>query len=191
MSKKKHRTHTLGELEPDTSRVGLSSPLVKISILFVVFMCTFHAALWILWPEWKNNFQIQDLIAGIVSYLLNNIGITNIAQGNEIFLNNAVLQITQECTAINIMILFTSFVLAYTSSNKSKLIAIFAGIPFIMTANILRIVSIAVLTKYTPKYSGLIHDYIWQTAFLFLVISVCYLWVEVVVNNEEAHTVFP
>jgi exosortase/archaeosortase family protein len=154
-------------------------------------MCSFHTALWLLCPEWKNHYQIQNLIAAITSLFLNNIGITNIAQGNEIYLNNAVLQVTQECTAVNIMILFASFILAYTSSKKAKLIAFTTGLPFIMISNILRIVTMGVLTKYTPQYAGTIHDYIWQTVFLFLVISMCYLWIEIVVNNEETLSISP
>lgn len=92
---------------------------------------------------------------------------------------------TPECTALSAMIVFVAFVLAYPSLVKSKGIAILAGIPFLILANTLRLFSLAWATELFPKYAELVHDYVWQVAFLILIAVMWLLWIEIVVRHEN------
>jgi exosortase/archaeosortase family protein len=166
------------------------SPLLRTSLLFVAFMGIFHAVLWLVIPEWNDNFQAQDLITNIVSSILNKLGVSSIAHGNQIVLTSNFLIVTQECTAVNVIILFTSFVLAYSSPLKAQLMGLIVGIPFISVVNIARIVATGMISEYFPKrYMELFHDYIWQTAFLFLVVTMWFVWIEMLVNREKTTAV--
>jgi exosortase/archaeosortase family protein len=80
-------------------------------------------------------------------------------------------------------------VLAYTSSIKSKLMALAAGIPFIFAVNIIRLVALGWVTTHIPQYARMFHDYLWQAGFLFLVIAMWLTWIELVVKLEETAVV--
>jgi len=83
-----------------------------------------------------------------------------------------------------VLILFVSFVLAYASSFRSKLLALVAGIPFIVVCNITRLVTLGLLTEYFPLKAHFFHDFVWQTVFVFLVVAMWLVWIELVVKRE-------
>jgi archaeosortase B (VPXXXP-CTERM-specific) len=178
-------------LQDDAGTCKRSVPaLLKTSLLFVAFMTLFHAGLWFALPEWKDNFQVQDFISRVVSMTLNTLGVASTAQGNQIILKTSFLIVTQECTGENVIILFTSFVLAYSSSTRSKLIGLVIGISSISVINIVRIVGIGLMSQFLScRYVNLFHDYIWQTAFLFLVVTMWFIWIEKVVKREKTAAV--
>ena len=100
-------------------------------------------------------------------------------------LTNCVWLVKTECTAITIMIIFASFVLVYQASMKAKGIGLLAGIPFIFAANIARLLIMAGIDKFTPAYSVYFHDYLWQAAFIIMVVFMWVVWAEKVVKRER------
>lgn len=166
------------------------SPVIRTALLFAAFMGVFHAILWLALPEWKGNLLVQNFITSLVSPMLTIFGVVNSVHGNQINLKSNLLIVTQECTAINVLILFTSFVLAYSSTMRAKLIGLIVGIPFIFVVNIARILALGLISEYFSHRSmELFHDYIWQMAFLFLVVTMWFVWIEMVVMREKTPAV--
>jgi archaeosortase B (VPXXXP-CTERM-specific) len=190
MARKKERNKGTEETGRNKVTESPVSSLIKVLLLFVAYMAAFHALYWLTLPEWKDNFQLQDHIAVVASFILTKLGISSSASGNGIFLREGgTLIITQECTGANVLILFVSFVLAYTATARAKLMAVLAGIPFIIAANFARIVATGLLAHHLPRYVQRVHDYVWQTFFLFLVIIMWYIWIEAVVKREDPSSV--
>ncbi len=127
--------------------------------------------------------------AHIVSSILNSTGIQNLVDGNIITLRNDTWNVTSECTAVNAVFLFISFILAYTSTIRSKGVGLITGVPLILTVNILRLVVLGWVTEYWPKQAKLFHDYVWETIFLFFIIALWFVWISLVVNREKTSTV--
>jgi archaeosortase B (VPXXXP-CTERM-specific) len=100
-------------------------------------------------------------------------------------LTNDVWQVKTECTAITIMIIFASFVIVYQTSLKAKSIGLLAGIPFIFAANIARLLVMAFIDKFTPASSAYFHEYLWQAAFILMVVFMWFVWAEMVVKRER------
>ncbi|MBJ6749132.1 archaeosortase/exosortase family protein [Geomonas anaerohicana] len=165
------------------------SPLITTSLLFAAFMLSLHAVLWLAVPVWKETDPLRAYTTKTVSFLLDKLNIANAVSGNTITLHNDIWSVTQECTAINVLILFVSFVLAYTSSIRAKLLAMLAGIPFIVISNLARLVTLGLLTEYFPRKAHFFHDFVWQTVFVFLVIAMWLIWIELVVKREDNHAV--
>ena len=124
-----------------------------------------------------------------VSSILNATGIQNLVDSNIITLRNDTWNVTSECTAVNAVFLFISFILAYSSTYKSKVIGLVSGIPLILIVNITRLVVLGWVTEYWPKQAKLFHDYVWETIFLFFIIALWFVWINMVVNREKAATV--
>jgi archaeosortase B (VPXXXP-CTERM-specific) len=181
---------TQGKIKRNGATKRSVSPLIKTSFLFAASMLILHTVLWLAVPVWKETDPLREYTTKTVAFLLGKLNIANAVSGNSIILPNDKWIVTQECTAVNVLILFVSFVLAYSSSLRAKLIALTAGIPFIFVSNLTRLVTLGVLTKYFPSKAHFFHDFVWQTVFVFLVIAMWLIWIELVVKRED-NPVFP
>jgi len=159
------------------------SSLVKTCVLFAVFLAALHAFTWLF--ALKGYIQWGSGTAHIVSSILNTMGIQNIVDHNIICLRNDTWNVTSECTAVNAVFLFIAFILAYSSKFKSKAIGLIAGIPLILIVNIVRLVVLGWVTEYWPKHAHLFHDYVWETIFLFFIILLWFVWINLVVSREK------
>ncbi len=152
-------------------------------------MAGLHVLLWLSVPVWKATDPMREFTTHTTSFLLNQFHIHNTVNGYSIMLKNDTWLVTQECTAVNVLILFTSFVLAYAASLKAKVMALATGIPFIIAANLARLVSLGFLTELFPRRAHFFHDFVWETIFVVLVIAMWLLWIRMVVMHEESHSV--
>ena len=169
-----------------SNRFGFS-PLVKTCVLFAVILMALHAFTWLF--ALKGYIKWGYGTAHIVSSILSATGIQNLVEGNIITLRNDTWNVTSECTAVNAVFLFISFILAYTSTYKSKAIGLACGIPLIIVVNITRLVVLGWVTEYWPKQAKLFHDYVWETIFLFFIIVLWFVWINKVVSNEKISSV--
>lgn len=160
-----------------------SSSLIKTCVLFAVILAALHAFTWLF--ALKGYIKWGYGTAHIVSSILNAMGIRNTVDYNIIYLRNDTWNVTSECTALNAVFLFISFIVAYPSRFNSKLFGIAAGIPLIIIVNILRLVVLGWVTEYWPQYSHLFHDYIWETIFVFFIVALWFIWISLVVNREK------
>ena len=151
-------------------------------VLFAVLVLIGNVPLWF-FPD--TIIPFQKFMAKIVGGLISASGLQAIQNGVYIILKNGQWIMTPECTALSAMIVFVAFVLVYPSSTKSKGIAVLAGIPFLIIANILRLFSLAWATELFAKYANLAHDYVWQVAFLILIAVMWLVWIEMVVKRES------
>ncbi len=119
------------------------------------------------------------------AWLIKTLGIEAQVLGNNILLSNKTLLINAECTAIYLMILFGVFVLVYPTKWLRKIIGLVGGILSIFTANILRLLLTAWIAEYKPQHFEYFHDYMWQVAFIILVVLLWLIWIEKVVGYER------
>lgn len=110
---------------------------------------------------------------------------------NVIRLANGVWVVDTECTAINLIIIFTSFVLVYPTTLKAKSMGVLCGIPFIFVANVTRLLIMAWMDRLKPDYFIYLHDYFWQVVFLVLVAFMWLIWIDKVVNRAAPKLVSP
>jgi archaeosortase B (VPXXXP-CTERM-specific) len=173
--------------EKNTARAAQISscyPLLKICLIFFGVILAFNLVEWLaLKPSQIEPLQI--FTAKTTSGLINLSGIETRLQGTHVFFERVHWEIVAECTALQAMYVFLAFVIAYPSSLKSKAIGIFAGLPFLITMNILRLFVLAWANHFFPNYAELVHDYVWQIAFLFLLILMWLLWIDLVVKREK------
>ena len=151
-------------------------------VIFGLLVLVGNTPLWFL-PQAITPFQ--KFMVKIVGSLISASGLEVVQNGVYITLKNDQWVMTPECTALSAMIVFVAFVIVYPASMKSKGIAVAAGIPFIIIANILRLFTLAWATELFSKYAHLAHDYVWQVAFLILIAVMWLVWIEMVVKRES------
>lgn len=90
-------------------------------------------------------------------------------------INQHVLAIGEPCTALRSVLAFTALVIASPkkwSNKKSALLLL----PFIYEANILRIVTLALVGLITPSMLELVHIILWREGMLLLIIGLWIYW---------------
>ena len=163
------------------------SSLFKTCFIFSGVLLFLHGFTWLF--ALKGFIQWGSGTAKIVSSILNVTGVLNSCDHNIIHLRNDTWNVSSECTAVNAVFLFISFIVAYSSTFKSKVVGVVAGIPLILCTNILRLVVLGWVTEYWPKQAKFFHDYVWETIFLFFIIALWFIWVNLVVNREKTAAV--
>lgn len=87
--------------------------------------------------------------------------------------------IVEGCNSASIIILFTSFVLAFFGRPLATFMYIFAGSVIIYIANLLRIVILAVSIYEYPQYSGFMHSIFFPLAIYGTVFILWLIWVRI------------
>jgi archaeosortase B (VPXXXP-CTERM-specific) len=163
------------------------SSIIRTCTIFAFFLVALHTFTWLF--ALKGYIKWGYGTAKIVSSILNATGIRNTVDYNIIHLRNDTWNVTSECTAVNAVFLFVSFILAYTSSIKSKAFGLICGIPLIIAVNLVRLVALGWVTEYWPQQARMFHDYVWETIFLFFIVALWLMWINLVVNREKATAV--
>lgn len=88
--------------------------------------------------------------------------------------NTAVARIVEGCNGISVMILFVSFIVAFSSTLKKTALYIVAGLVVLHILNIVRIALLCLSFYYYPQYNDVVHD-IFFPLFIYGVVFV--LWI--------------
>ncbi|MET3025050.1 exosortase family protein XrtF [Flavobacterium sp. UW10123] len=140
--------------------------LIFISIFFLTYI-----VLTILYKFYLNSYQLQDLdaitmISGqnseqLLKFLNYDVIIQKSSQNpwQEIILKGRfIARITEGCNAVSVMILFVSFVSAFSGNLKKTSLFIILGLISIYILNIIRITLLIVLMYHFPRYTHFLHD---------------------------------
>lgn len=87
--------------------------------------------------------------------------------------------IVEGCNSASIIILFISFILAFFGRPVTTLMYLLAGSVIIYTANIIRIVILAVSIYEYPQYSGIMHSVFFPLAIYGTVFILWLIWVRI------------
>lgn len=88
-----------------------------------------------------------------------------------------VARIVEGCNAISVIILFISFVVAFSGKLQATLLFIFGGSLLIYVLNILRIAALSALIFYFPKQEPFLHGVLFPLYIYGVVFILWLLWV--------------
>lgn len=94
-----------------------------------------------------------------------------------IFNNNYVGRIIEGCNAISVIILFVSFIVAFSSTIKSTILYILGGSFLIYILNILRVGFIIMILDKYPEQEHLIHGVLFPLIIYGIVFLLWFLWI--------------
>jgi archaeosortase B (VPXXXP-CTERM-specific) len=170
--KKNQKGHNLRDLK-----------YLKMPLLFSVSVVSLNIAS--LYAAEKGYLYVLELVTAQTTTGLVHLFGVEAVRNKMIHLTHDSWIVNTECTAITIMIIFASFVTVYQTSLKAKGIGLLLGLPVIFIANIMRLLIMAFIDKFSPAYSNYFHDYLWQVAFIIMVIALWLVWIEKVVRRER------
>lgn len=150
----------------------------------LVFAARFFACL-LLWSVafWAFSLHeqlgpVQRLIAGASALTARGAGGSTVAQGYDLIVKDLVMTVNHECTGIFVVMLFTSFVLAYPASWRARLGGLAVGIPLFLAVNIFRLATLARIVEIYPGAFFYLHEYVWQGILTVIVLVGAIAWAE-------------
>ena len=91
---------------------------------------------------------------------------------------NYVMRIVEGCSSISIIILFLSFIIAFSGSFRNTVLFGIFGISLIYIVNILRIIALSDLYYKFPKYQSILHDLLFPAVIYGLTFVLWITWVK-------------
>ncbi|KQO34539.1 exosortase XrtF [Flavobacterium sp. Leaf82] len=160
---------------------------------FLIFISTFFAAyilLTIVYKFYLNTFQTND-VDGITAVVGKNVlQLMNVFNCDikifkslsdswlEVWYNKKyVIRIVEGCNAVSVIILFISFVLAFSGKLKTTILFIVFGILFIYILNVIRIALLAVLLFHIPEKQHILHGVLFPLVIYGAVFILWIIWV--------------
>ncbi len=87
------------------------------------------------------------------------------------------LRIIEGCNAVSVLILFVSFVIAFSGKFKTTLLFIISGVLLIYILNVIRIALLTILLFYFPEKEHILHGVLFPLIIYGLVFILWIIWV--------------
>lgn len=159
--------------------------LIFVSIFFLTYI-----VLTTLYKFYLNSYEAIDFddislfVGKNVEFLLRLFDYNVIIQKSsenawlEIIMNNMFLaRLIEGCNAVSVMILFVSFVAAFSGKLSKTLLFILFGIVTIYILNVLRIAWLIILLFYFPEKSNLLHEIVFPLIIYGYVFLLWIFWI--------------
>ena len=160
---------------------------------FLLFLATFflsYIVLTFLYQQYLNSFE-ENKVDGVTRLVSENTeqllrlfdGGSSIVESDsrpyvKLFFNQKyVARIVEGCNATSVIILFISFVIAFSGKLKTTLLFIFGGSLLIYILNVVRIAALSALIYYFPKQEPFLHRVLFPLYIYGVVFMLWLIWV--------------
>ncbi len=154
-------------------QIGYAGFIVKFILSFALLKFLFDA-------YWIKEFVLDPytkLTAIIASQLISHLGIENTIEGFTIIHNGSSVNISSECSAIEVFLVYFCAVISYPKSLREKLIGLSIGLPAIYAINMFRIIALFIVVSFASESFDLFHLWIGQAAVIAVTFGIWQLWV--------------
>ena len=127
----------------------------------------------VLRPVCAGNLQHT---ARVLGHVLDAFGFPVHVAGNIVAGGGVSFRIGLECTALSAMALFTCFVSSYKTQAHKKVLGLVMGIPALHLGNVVRLVSIFVVSQHDPRLFEVVHVYMGQVFTIIVIVLSCVVW---------------
>ena len=94
-------------------------------------------------------------------------------------------RVVEGCNAVSVMILFTAFIVAFSSTFKRTFLFIIAGIVVLHILNVIRVSLLCLGYYYYPEYKSLLHDIVFPIFIYGVVFLLWIVWVKKLSGNAK------
>ena len=145
--------------------------------LFLLQLAVFNA-LFIVWIVSSGPFErYLELNASVSAGILRLIGQSDVqSDGTLIHSSQSSLTIKQGCDGIQALAIYLAGVFAFPVPWRCKLPGILWGSVFLLTANLVRIITLHFAQVYRPDSFEMLHVDIWQPVFILLALVAWLFW---------------
>lgn len=160
----------------------------KAIIFFLLKFVGLYIVLNTVYALWTSSYEplpdpmtklVTDNSVSLISLKEKNVTVGEPVNPNVPVINNGttVIEVFEGCNGINVMIVFLSFVIAFTGSLKKTFWFIVVGLALIYIANLFRVSLLYFVSKYYHDSLYFFHKYLFTGLLYILVFVLWYFWV--------------
>lgn len=97
-----------------------------------------------------------------------------------------VVSVFEGCNSVNVMIVYLSFIIAFTGSGRSSMVAAIAGLIVVYLMNLIRVGLLFEVAYFYPQHLYFFHKYFFTGIIYAVVFVMWYFWIQRV-KRERAH----
>jgi exosortase/archaeosortase family protein len=159
-------------------------PILHFTLRFAGFSALFFALSLIPWVA-QGLQHLLNLDARLASSLLNGLGESSHASQNHVVAPSFAIAVNPECSAGDMMALFSATLLAIPVPWMRRIAGIAAGILFIALLNMLRIVTVFWTGVHHPTFFTTLHEELWPGLLVLALLLLILGWCRSVLPNAE------
>lgn len=125
------------------------------------------------------------VLADVSGIALEFLGIPVSLDGAVIGASGFLAVIAQQCTAIELLLVFSALALVCPVSLKARAWALLLGIPSLCLLNLVRVISLLLIGIGFPQHLDMAHLVIWQTIMVVAAFTMWLLWLRWAYNVEH------
>ncbi len=165
-------------------------PAIRFVLSFIACLIVLGSGYAYLSAEFdKNMLWFLEMTASISGWIISLFDSGVSYWGKSIAYEGFSVRIIDECTGLLEMVIYSSAVLAFSTSIRKKLIGLAFGVPLIYLFNIIRIVVLVVVGAMSRRLFDFLHLYFWQVTLIIIIASVWVGWLYLVVYREKKRPV--
>jgi exosortase family protein XrtF len=138
------------------------------------------------------TYMVSNQVATVLSLFHEHVSAVQIAGQPKVPIQLGLVRVVnvyEGCNSINVMIVFTAFVAAFTSSWRRTIVFWLMGIGIIYIMNIVRVTLLFEVAYYYPDHLYLFHKYLF-TGFIYAVVFyLWYVWIKRYRHGKRAASV--
>lgn len=141
------------------------------------------------YPDFMTHLvtiQSEDLLR-VLGYNVQMLPHPNEPSMKVILNGNYIARVIEGCNSISVIILFMSFIVAFSSRVKTTFFYILSGSVLIYTVNLLRIVLLSLLLYHYPEHQVIFHSVVFPGIIYGLVFSLWIFWVNRFSKLKNTH----
>ncbi len=155
----------------------MRSPLLRFTLIFFLSLLGFSVLS--VGTALQNHLHVAETaFAASATWMAQRAGSAATVHDNTISVNSLSLSINHECTGVFVLFVLVSFIAAYPSRLRAKVLGMLAGITLLSLINMIRIATLVRISEFYPNLFVYFHEYVWQGAFLMMVTLYAVTWVE-------------
>lgn len=124
-------------------------------------------------------------LASISGFALEILGNPVSLDGAVIAANGLIVVVAQQCTAIELILVFSAAALVCPVSLKARAFALLFGIPALCMLNLVRVISLVLIGIGFPQHLDTAHLVVWQTTMVVAAFAMWLLWLRWAYNVVE------
>jgi len=157
-----------------------------LTFLMVYFVLSFSYKLYLDFSDGSNYYpdyltyqvaQQTDMVLSALGYKTETLPHPNEASIQLIINNNYVARIIEGCNSLSVIVLFISFIVAFSGRPKTTIVYLFVGSLIVYCVNLLRIVILSIGLYLYPQHSGFLHSVIFPAIIYGMVFLLWMFWV--------------
>jgi exosortase family protein XrtF len=161
----------------------------KAIIFFLLKFIGLYVILNTVYALWISHYEplpdpLTEIVThhsvSLISLTENNVVVGEAVNDPNVPVNNngkTIIRVFEGCNGLNVMIVFVSFVVAFTGTFRKTLWFVVAGLLLIYLSNLARVSLLYFIAKYYPNNLYFYHKYLFTGLLYILVFVLWYFWV--------------